>query len=80
MAALVAEYESASYWGSVNARSMGRSNAFGRGLDNIVSVFDRYFLNYSASDPTVNHPSNTGWLEHTGQFGVNMVTLGIFSR
>ena len=78
--ALVAEYEANRYWGSVRARSDGRANAFGRDLSSIVSVFDRYFLNYSVSDPYVNYPSDIGWLEHTGRFGVDMVTLGAFSK
>lgn len=78
--ALVAEYETNAYWRSVRARSDGRANAFGRDMGSIVDVFDRYFLNYSVTDPYVNYPSDTGWLEHTGRFGVDMVTLGIFSK
>lgn len=78
--ALVAEYETTAYWRGVRARSDGRANAFGRGLGSIANVLDRYLLNYSASDPYVNYPSETGWLEHTGRFGVDMITLGIFSK
>ncbi len=80
VAALVAEYETNTYWRSVRARSDGRANAFGRGMSNIVSVFDRYFLNYSVDDPYVNYPSDVGALEHTGRFGIDMVTLGVFSK
>ena len=78
--ALVSEYETAAYWRSVRARSDGRANAFGRDMGSIVDVFDRYFLNYSTNDPYVNYPSDTGWLEHTGRFGVDMLTLGILSK
>ena len=80
VAALVAEYEAGKYWGSVRSRSDGRANAFGRSMNSIVSAFDRYFLNYSVTDHYVNYPSDIGWLEHTGRFGVDMVTLGIFSK
>ena len=80
VAALASEYETKSYWRSVRSRSDGRANAFGRGVGNIVSVFDRYFLNYSVNDPFVNYPSDIGALEHTGRFGIDMVTLGIFSK
>jgi hypothetical protein len=78
--ALVAEYETTAYWRSVRARSDGRANAIGRDMGSIVNVFDRYFLNYSASDPYVNYPSDIGWLEHTGRMGVNLLPLGIFSK
>ena len=80
VASLVAQYETSKYWQEVRTRSDGRANAFGRGMGSIVDFFDRYFLNYSPTDPEVNYPSDTGWLEHTGRFTVDMVTLGVFSK
>ncbi len=68
VAALSSKYETESYFRGLRRRSDGINNAFGRDLGSITTFFDRHFWNYDPNDPTVNYPSETGKIEHTGRF------------
>jgi hypothetical protein len=65
---LNSEYETEQFWKSVRARRDGRVNAFGRDLGRIQDIFDRYFFNYSPTDPYVNYPTQQTLLSQTGRF------------
>ncbi len=65
---LARNYQTDKYFSGVRHRYTGRSNAFGRGLGDIQSTFDRHFWNYSINDPYVNYPSNLTVSDHTLRF------------
>ena len=71
--ALAREYDTRTYWAGLRRRMDGRSNAFGRDLNNIQQTFGRHFLNYSVDDPYVNYPSDRTTLGHLGRFGSTFV-------
>lgn len=72
--ALSSAYETETYFRGLRRRSDGINNAFGRDLGKIQNFIDRHFWNYDANDPTVNYPSDTGKLEHTGRFVLGTAT------
>jgi hypothetical protein len=72
--ALSSAHDTENFWRGARRRSDGLNNAFGRDLMAIQSFWDRYFMNYDASDPYVNYPSDTTRLEHLGRFGMSTVT------
>ncbi|MEZ5965798.1 MAG: hypothetical protein R3F56_18325 [Planctomycetota bacterium] len=71
---LTSEYETAKFFSGLRRRMDGRSNAFGRDLDNITATIDRHFFNYSADDPYVNFPTEYGPVDHSLRSMVKTVT------
>lgn len=62
---LTQEYETSKFFAGVRRRMDGRSNAFSRDMDNISTLIDRHFFNYSADDPYVNFPTEYGPVDVT---------------
>lgn len=73
VAALAGEYDTEAYWRNQRRRIDGQVNAFSRDLDSVRSTFARHFLNYSESDPYVNHETDRTYLGEIGRFGVSTV-------
>ncbi len=67
--ALTREYESETYWRGVRARRDMLVNAWGRDFRAISTLIDRHVFNASATDPSINHPTDSNYLRHTLAFG-----------
>ena len=54
VATLRRDYETQRYWARQRRYMAGRAAAFHEGIDRMAETFDRSFLNYSRTDPTLN--------------------------
>lgn len=71
---LTKQYETQKLFAGLRRRMDGRSNAFARDMDSIVSTLDRHMFNYSADDPYVNFPTEYSILDHSLRTAVKVVT------
>ncbi len=65
---LARDYQTRKYYRDLKRRRSGRSNAFGRGLEQISATIDRHFFNYSMDDPYVNFESDLTMPDHLLRF------------